>query len=587
MKSISRTLALVLALALSLFADDKKIAPDAGKSGTVIVQFKNDPDSALQARLSLSGARLKQYLGNLKAGLYEVPTGRPVLNAISNEAQVHYITSDRPVAASLDHAVSSIYADFKSSGYATGKGITVAVIDSGVNATADLTTGVSRVIYREDFTGGNNPNDQFGHGTHVASMLGGDGSLSEGNKFFRTFRGVAPEVRIVSLKVLDAKGMGTESAVVRAIDRAISLSRILNIRVINLSLGRPVLESYKTDPLCQAVERAWKAGIVVVVAAGNEGRNNLAKTKGYGMIMSPGNDPYVITVGAMKDMANNGSRTDDQIASYSSKGPSAADHVIKPDLVAPGNMIIADAVPGSLLWNTAPASAKVKRNVYEYTTSTAFTSDYIRLSGTSMSAALVSGAAALMLDRDDDLSPNTIKARLMKTAYKTFPRRSKTVVNGKTYWSYYDIFTVGAGFLDVQAALRNRDVVRRTQSAQSPVAAWNKKTKKAVMLVMSQNIIWGGDEEAWGTNIIWGGDEVSGENIIWGGDEVTAFNIIWGGDEEAVWGESGVAGNNIIWGSNIIWGGDDNSWGGESVRTTNIIWGGLVDEDVTTVGDPQ
>ena len=93
-----------------------------------------------------------------------------------------------------------------------------------------------------------------------------------------------------------------------------------NIRVINLSLGRPVYESYTLDPLCQAVEQAWKAGIVVVVAAGNEGRNNAANTSGYGTITAPGNDPYVITVGAMNTKGTP-SRADDVIASYSSKGP--------------------------------------------------------------------------------------------------------------------------------------------------------------------------------------------------------------------------------------------------------------------------
>ena len=125
-------------------------------------------------------------------------------------------------------------------------------------------------------------------------------------------------------------GMGSESAVIQAINQAILLKNLFNIRVINLSLGRPVLESYTQDPLCRAVEAAWRAGIVVVVAAGNEGRDNLAGTGGYAMIMT--NDPYVITVGGMKDMGASGSRgwTTYPIASYSSKGPTAIDHVVKP-----------------------------------------------------------------------------------------------------------------------------------------------------------------------------------------------------------------------------------------------------------------
>src|SRR5579885_3063506 len=103
-------------------------------------------------------------------------------------------------------------------------------------------------------------------------------------------------------------------------------------------MGRPVFESYTQDPLCQAAEQAWKAGIVVVVAAGNSGRDNSRGTNGYATIQAPGNDPYVIAVGAMKTLGT-ASRNDDLIASYSSKGPTLIDHIVKPDLVAPGNHI--------------------------------------------------------------------------------------------------------------------------------------------------------------------------------------------------------------------------------------------------------
>ncbi len=283
-----------------------------------------------------------------------------------------YISPDRPVTGLLDHAVASVNADFKNIGTLDGKGVGVAVLDSGIQTSADLRSQ-DRVVYAADLTGGNDPSDHFGHGTHVASIIGGTGELSSGNKSLRTMAGIAPGVNIISLKVLDDQGQGSESSVIRGIYTAIALKNEFNIRVINLSLGHPVLESYKLDPLCQAVERAWKAGILVVVAAGNEGRNNLANTHGYGMIMSPANDPYVLTVGAMKDMSNNGDRIDDRIASYSSKGPSAYDHVVKPDLVAPGNAIIASAFPDSYLWSISADSSKVLRTELENTDSTAFT----------------------------------------------------------------------------------------------------------------------------------------------------------------------------------------------------------------------
>src|SRR5208283_4443934 len=137
---------------------------------------------------------------------------------------------------------------------------------------------------------------------------------------------------------LDQTGAGTDSSVIAAIEQAIALKAKYNIRVINLSLGRPVYESYKADPLCQAVEQAWKAGITVVVAAGNYGRANPATTFGYGTITAPGNDPYVITVGAMNDKGTP-TLTDDVITTYSSRGPTLYDMVAKPDIVAPGNLI--------------------------------------------------------------------------------------------------------------------------------------------------------------------------------------------------------------------------------------------------------
>src|SRR5208283_546620 len=167
--------------------------------------------------------------------------------------------------------------------------------------------------------------DQFGHGTHVAGLIAGDGLSSTGPFFTKTFKGIAPGAEIINLRVLDQNGAGTDSLVIAAINQAISLKSRYNVRVINLSLGRAVYESYKLDPLCQAVEQAWKSGIVVVVAAGNNGRYQ--PTDGYATVTSPGNDPYVITVGAMK-----------------------------PDLVAPGNLLTSLESQGSTLFSEFPGN---------------------------------------------------------------------------------------------------------------------------------------------------------------------------------------------------------------------------------------
>ena len=181
--------------------------------------------------------------------------------------------------------------------------------------------------------------DWYGHGQHLAGIVASNGKASTCDHCTQSMVGIAPGARLIDLKVLDSFGEGTDSQVIAAIDEAISLKNDYNIRVINLSLGRPVYESYKLDPLCQAVEAAWQAGIVVVAAAGNEGRDNSTNNLGYGTILAPGNDPYVITVGSMKTM-NTPGRSDDRMASYSSRGPTAVDQIVKPDLIAPGNLIV-------------------------------------------------------------------------------------------------------------------------------------------------------------------------------------------------------------------------------------------------------
>ena len=189
-----------------------------------------------------------------------------------------------------------------------GKNIGVAVIDSGIDVNQDLTgngTGSGllnwfpNVVYAESFVSGEGVDDYYGHGTHVAGSIAGNGANSYGAAYFHDIHGVAPGAHLINLKALNRNGQSDDATVIRAIERAIQLKAVYNIKVINLSLGRPVFESYTNDPLCQEVEKAWRAGITVVVAAGNEGRNNTAGTNGYGTIAAPGNDPLALTVGAM------------------------------------------------------------------------------------------------------------------------------------------------------------------------------------------------------------------------------------------------------------------------------------------------
>jgi serine protease AprX len=181
---------------------------------------------------------------------------------LSNQSNVTYISLDRPLVAALDYTTQAINAPLAWSSGWKGTGIGIAVIDSGIYLHPDLNiagTNQSRVVYRQSFVTGVQ-NDDYGHGTHVAGILAGNGSSSQQPGFSRLLSGVAPNANLLDLRVLDANGAGSDSLVIAAIQQAVQLKSTYNVRVINLSLGRPIYESCAMDPLCQAVEAAWKPG---------------------------------------------------------------------------------------------------------------------------------------------------------------------------------------------------------------------------------------------------------------------------------------------------------------------------------------
>ena len=210
----------------------------------------------------------------------------------------------------------------------TGAGIGIALIDSGVWTGHRSLAG--RVVYSKDFVGdgrdypgqgGRTSEDPYGHGTHIGATIAGSSPYPQDATFQTPFRGVAPGANLISLRVIGADGMGKASSVMDAIDWVIRNHKRFNIRVINLSLGGAAEESYRDDPMCKAVERAVHAGIVVVAAAGNRGKDAQGRSV-HGLIESPGIDPYVITVGAL-NTKQTAARSDDELATYSSKGPTA------------------------------------------------------------------------------------------------------------------------------------------------------------------------------------------------------------------------------------------------------------------------
>ncbi len=531
---------LLLLASTQVFARHPKVARDLEGADPstyidVIVQFRETPTEAQHQKVYNQGGKYKATLDVIHAGVYSMPAGR--LEELANDPDVSYISPDRGVKAAStnltpDYKLQAVEADIAQSAGWNGTGIGVAVIDSGITDEPDLHgPNGSRIVYAQSLIGNASANDLFGHGTHVAGIVAGTGGLSQG-----VYAGVATNANLINLQVLNQNGQGNDSGVIAALQAAIQLKWQYNIRVINLSLGRPVYESYTVDPLCQAVEAAWHAGMVVVVAAGNQGRNNSENTSGYATIQAPGNDPYAITVGATKNEWNAG-QLSELIASYSSKGPTLFDHVVKPDLVAPGNKIVSVLACGTLC-QEYPA------NIVD--------GAYFTLSGTSMATAVVSGGAALLLQQNPGLTPDQVKARLMKTASKIFPQYSTTLVAASataaslgsstalvSYTSQYDIFTIGAGLLDVWAALNNTDVLPAGETAESPAVQYDAATG-TVSLVTGSSLVWG-DAPLWSTNLVWGSSVL-----------LNASNILWG--DSLVWGDSAVTGFSLVWGDYVIWG---------------------------------
>ncbi len=509
--------------------------------------------------------------------------------------QLHY---DRPIQTHNYRTAITVGArtvqDYM--GY-TGAGVGVAVIDSGITAWHDDLTnntskyypyGNQRVSKFVDFVNGRTlPYDDNGHGSHVAGIIAGNGHDSNGQK-----AGIAPGASLVSLKVLDQNGAGTISHIIAALNWVAVNAKTYNIKVVNMSVGAGVYESYWTDPLTLATKALTDKGITVVAAAGNIGKNHEGN-KQWGGITAPGNAPWVLTVGAS---STNGTltRSDDSMADYSSSGPTAVDFDAKPDLVAPGTGTVSLATPGSLFYITKVA------NLLPGTLNLGVM-PYLALSGTSMSAPVVSGTVALMLQANPTLTPNLIKAILQYTAQR---------------YPGYSPLRQGAGFLNTLGAVRLAKYYANphygdrmpVQAVWSRQIIWGNHRLTGGYIKPSANawansVVWGsaktlvdsGDNIVWGMgcdgcdNIVWGMSD-AGDNIVWGMRE-DGDNIVWGmaqGDDNIVWGMDcgGADCDNVVWGmvdagDNIVWGmadaGDNVVWGMNGLD--NVVWGMNGDDD--------
>ncbi len=361
------------------------------------------------------------------AGLLRKDLGRSVvlevtdaqLDALAHNPLYSHISGDLRVAAHLtsdDTAVTNAVTKATSVWQGTpgllgllgtpgmtGAGVGIAIVDSGI---ASHTALDSRVVAHVNLvsTEPGVTGDPFGHGTHIAGIAAGNRTASA----FVTAAfngGSAPAARLIDVRVLDSNGSGLTSDVIAGIDWAVDHKADYNIRIINLSLGHPVTEPSAADPLCQAVARAVAAGITVVVSAGNYGQTS-AGVPVLGGITSPGNSPAALTVGAL-DTKGTLDPSDDEVAPYSSKGPAPYEIVVKPDVVAPGTRIVALEAQNSYISRTYP----------QWHIAGSGKNAYLRLSGTSMSAAVVSGGVALLLNSQPSLSPAQVKVAVQMGAH--------------------------------------------------------------------------------------------------------------------------------------------------------------------------
>jgi serine protease AprX len=585
----------------SKLAPEFNSAASSNASVRVIIQTNGRPSAAQDSAVASKGGTRGRSFEALDAITAVVPQSS--LAELAARDDVAYISPDRSVKSELAVTRETTGAALAQAGLqgipgTTGKGVGIAIIDSGISASHPdfQKNGKSRIVAAVNFTNGS-AGDGDGHGTGVASVVAGNGNGSHG--YAGSYVGIAPDANLIDLKVLDANGTGTTSATMDAINWAIVNQKRYNVRVINMSLGTPVRESFRTDPLCLAVERAVLAGIVVVAAAGNDGHtdqiigykadNTPIYRPVYGGIHSPGNSPYAITVGAS---SANGTvkRSDDTMAQFSSKGPTQVDHIVKPDLVAPGRGVVA-AMSQENPYTAAQRPDRVAQPVAANSPQNLYYSYY----GTSFSAPVVSGTVALMLEANNSLTPTLVKAALLRTA---------NALPGSLFKSRAtSILTQGAGQVNAAAAVElarafvpNADKLRAGQkvfrpntslsSLIHPLQIGGESVAASTQVIYSNGVFFRNnpvmvngimlsDGIMLGDGILMGGDGIlmGGDGILMGGDGIMLSDghllsdgILMGGDGILLTDGILMGGDGILMGGDgILMGGDGILMGGDGI----------------------
>ena len=408
-------LATVLLAGTAGTASAATVGPDraSGPSGEqVLVLGRDGAESAVAQAVAQAGGKVTRALPIINGVAATIPSGaegalraKPGVLSVEHDAAGHLMSVDPalgydPTADDGSLALTEAVVGARQSWYAgyTGKGVDVALIDSGVSPVPGLTSG--NVIYGPDLSFDSQNSqltdlDGFGHGTHMASIIAGRDVRESGSEYASDtshFLGLAPDSRLVSVKVAAADGAADVSQVISAINWVDEHAHTdgLNIRVLNLSYGTNSAQSYRVDPLAYAAEQAWKHGIVVVASAGNDGKT-------VESLADPAYDPNLLAVGA-SDVNSTLATLDDTVASFTSQGSKTR----QVDLVAPGVHALGLRVPGSYVDQSNPSAAVGDR--------------FIRGSGTSQAAAVTTGAVALLVQKYPNATPDQIKQLLLKTA---------------------------------------------------------------------------------------------------------------------------------------------------------------------------